>query len=634
MTIKEIGIESSKNQELCRIVVLIKVGWRNDQEVPTGFRNVMDKLSYTSTGLVLRNCLIVTSRLMVKMVMVNQKDYHSNEVKELKDQINEIKNEIDLLKNRLKLIQDLKVKKIEDENIFDGSNIPKTSVKSIKTKSKIIFNENEIITSSFASNQTIDTESSSDEDEKSPDEDELESFVLSQLNELSISNNDDQWTISPTQRKGKNGEYGKRLSSIGFHYVKDRETGTEVQWKCDKPKCPGRAKSYGWKPPVEIVTPHVHLPNKERTQVLIHILTEEDAALNTNDIISRQRINRRRRILDRHGRDPINLCGILISDHLKRTISNKEFFYDDSGSDDPSRILIFTTEDNLSQLKNNLDWYCDGTFDISPTLFLQLYIIHVNINHKDLSLIYALLPDKNKKTYEKLFNMILSLVKVHPNSLNIDFEKAVICAANKVFPNCLIYGCFFHLSQSFLRKVQKKGLINEYYSDDLFRKSYRMMQSLAYLPEKDMIEGFLFLSKSSPSSFKPMLNYLEKNYIGLLKPNSKTSRLKPRFPIQTWNLYDRVLKELPRTNNSVESWHSQIQYNVKRKLKIEALIDLLRDEQSKVETELVKVRMGEVNQRKQSSIQKDRRILKKLKEYNGDFESFLRDFSLNLIDLD
>ena len=68
------------------------------------------------------------------------------------------------------------------------------------------------------------------------------------------------------------------------------------------------------------------------------------------------------------------------------------------------------------------------------------------------------------------------------------------------------------------------------------------MQALAYLPVDDVLEGFELLSNEAPSKFKPILVWLENNYIGKLKPNSRTSRVEPRFPIKMWNLHERVKK--------------------------------------------------------------------------------------------
>ena len=51
-----------------------------------------------------------------------------------------------------------------------------------------------------------------------------------------------------------------------------------------------------------------------------------------------------------------------------------------------------------------------------------------------------------------------------------------------------------------------------------------------------------------------LLLTLRKNFIGrLLRRNHRAS---PHFDIAFWNLYDRVLQRLPRSNNAAEGWHN------------------------------------------------------------------------------
>ena len=43
-----------------------------------------------------------------------------------------------------------------------------------------------------------------------------------------------------------------------------------------------------------------------------------------------------------------------------KLLTNETYFYDDSGSDDKNRILVFTTERNIGSLNKNKNWYGDG----------------------------------------------------------------------------------------------------------------------------------------------------------------------------------------------------------------------------------------------------------------------------------
>ena len=46
-------------------------------------------------------------------------------------------------------------------------------------------------------------------------------------------------------------------------------------------------------------------------------------------------------------------------------------------NDKKQRILIFTTDDNLMMLKNSPIWAVDGTFSVVPSIFVQLFTIHI-----------------------------------------------------------------------------------------------------------------------------------------------------------------------------------------------------------------------------------------------------------------
>ena len=67
------------------------------------------------------------------------------------------------------------------------------------------------------------------------------------------------------------------------------------------------------------------------------------------------------------------------------------------------RVIVFSTTKNFEILKNSTEWYCDGTFDVSPLLFKQVYTINVIMNGKNLPMVYALLPHKQETTYNIFF---------------------------------------------------------------------------------------------------------------------------------------------------------------------------------------------------------------------------------------
>jgi hypothetical protein len=187
-----------------------------------------------------------------------------------------------------------------------------------------------------------------------------------------------------------------------------------------------------------------------------------------------------------------------------------------------------------------------------------MFTIHANINGKVLPLLYALIPNKKEKSYTKMFNMIKNYVKA-PKSFNCDFEKAILNATKKSFKDVKVNGCFFHLAQNLWRHLQQNGLTDEYNKGKKIYKSFQLLKCLPFLPVADVVDGFNLVKSKSPVEFNPMLDYFETYYIGNFKRNSKSIRETPLFPICLWNVYDRVLVDLARTNNSLEVWHKNFE---------------------------------------------------------------------------
>ncbi|KAF0740957.1 Uncharacterized protein FWK35_00022923 [Aphis craccivora] len=102
------------------------------------------------------------------------------------------------------------------------------------------------------------------------------------------------------------------------------------------------------------------------------------------------------------------------------------------------RIILFATDDNLKILTEAKTWYCDGNFNLSPKYFLQLYVIRVQKNDSYVTAVYYFLECKTMSIYEEMFELILTKCAEYelfpdPTYLNVDFEKAVISAAQTIF---------------------------------------------------------------------------------------------------------------------------------------------------------------------------------------------------------
>ena len=81
-----------------------------------------------------------------------------------------------------------------------------------------------------------------------------------------------------------------------------------------------------------------------------------------------------------------------------------------------------------------------------------------------------------------------------------------------------------------------------------------MIPALSFVPVQDLIIAFDELCNHCGIDKRPVLDYLETNYIG---EQCRDRRLPPLFPREFWNMHNRVVNELPRTNNNLEGWHTR-----------------------------------------------------------------------------
>ena len=71
-----------------------------------------------------------------------------------------------------------------------------------------------------------------------------------------------------------------------------------------------------------------------------------------------------------------------------------QFLLFDSGVGDHERI--FGSPEATRLMQQNAHWFCDGTFEVGPELFYQVYTIHAKIGHDVFPCIYVLLPNKTE----------------------------------------------------------------------------------------------------------------------------------------------------------------------------------------------------------------------------------------------
>ena len=251
---------------------------------------------------------------------------------------------------------------------------------------------------------------------------------------------------------------------------------------------------------------------------------------------------------------PVNL-------RLTRTTAQENFLIQDTGVEDENRIIILGSTTDINRLTRCSTWVIDGTFKSAPNLWYQLWVVHGIYFNKTIPFVFAFLPNKTEVTYERVVEFILTKIDsvspgARPSTIIIDYEQAVINVFKRLIPNISLHGCFFHYCQAIWRKVKELGMVRLYTNDDYFRTLIKSFSALAFVTPQQIPDAFESLANELIENFgddemnNSFLEYFMKTWVGRRVP-----RRNPLYPIDMWNCQDISLEGLPRTTNSVESWH-------------------------------------------------------------------------------
>lgn len=325
-------------------------------------------------------------------------------------------------------------------------------------------------------------------------------------------------------------------------------------------------------------------------------MDEATAAAMSSTSAQGRRIKRAR--IDDFPAMPATRAELIIPERFTRS-KNEQFLLYDSGCVD-DRILMFATERNLFYLKRCQIMFMDGTFFVVPPLFSQMYSLQGKIDGWNVPLVYILAPNKTKKTYERVFQVLHEKCDGWaPDHIMSDFELGAINAAKSVFKSSIFHVCLFHFGQSIYSKIQEVGLKKRYSDEPMFALNLRKLIALAFVPASDIPDAFSQLCETeffqpdeddedSPK-LEAILNYFETTYIGIAT-RTQGRRRNAMFSPDLWSVYElvkagkivykiydlfyilfafspiifgsffyfRFFAGLPRTNNSIEAWHGQL----------------------------------------------------------------------------
>ena len=406
---------------------------------------------------------------------------------------------------------------------------------------------------------------------------------------------------------------------LGFAYVFKRNLANGwLSYECERRRryrdCTGKIRVKDNQ--IHVVLQHTHAPDPAKNEKYKVVTAVRDQAQNTQnrpqqilgnalhgvpDAVAanlpllgtmRRNIRRQRRAADNVLPVPATRAALPnpIPPEYTTTKAGDPFLRYDSGDQD--RILIFTTDERLMLLENNENWFIDGTFDVVPLIYTQLFTIHARLQGgKIIPCVYVFLPNKTQVSYTQVLRQVSNLhPNLHPRTILIDFELAIKNSLQAVFPGVIVRGCYFHFTQNIWRKIQASGLQDRYQQDMQFVTEVRMIAAMAFVPQNEVQRVFTVLLNNIDQSLNVILDYIEEFYIGMVR---RGQARRPRFPYSMWGVHGRVIADLPRTNNAVEGWHNRFNRHVGcHHADIWKLIDIIQKEEDLSSVELIHIQQG------------------------------------------
>jgi len=127
----------------------------------------------------------------------------------------------------------------------------------------------------------------------------------------------------------------------------------------------------------------------------------------------------------------------------------------------------------------------------------------------------------------------------NPHTVLVDFKKAALNAITKAYPDATVTGCYFHLCQSVIRKVNEIRMKMDYENNEEIRSYVRCLLALAFVLPDDVEEAFELLSESQRTTVQQLdelTSFFEHIYVWGLRRRGRAATYGPSmFPVATWN---------------------------------------------------------------------------------------------------
>ena len=223
-----------------------------------------------------------------------------------------------------------------------------------------------------------------------------------------------------------NNKGNRKINIDGYDLSIERTTPSTIYWRCAA-RCGSRCVTT-LNCETFIKTPNSHLNHNPKTTAQLESEKRLKEILNTASFAKPSQIATKfhgetssagcsytdsqiKRKVSYEKRKKYEIQNIPISELKKftKTIDGYDFILNDDQKNNHS-IVIFGTDEDVQRLTTSAEWMCDGTFELTPNEYQQLFVILAKINNIWCPLIYVLMKKRTENDHYHAIDVILDKV--------------------------------------------------------------------------------------------------------------------------------------------------------------------------------------------------------------------------------
>nr|CAD2145606.1 unnamed protein product [Meloidogyne enterolobii] len=343
----------------------------------------------------------------------------------------------------------------------------------------------------------------------------------------------------------------------GFRYLKNRDVNIKhynIYWRCSTKRCPGSAYTHeteDGKLMGELKNAHIHLPRPEQRLAEIKRQELKERARNEPSLSGANLVADIRAGIDDEtfvalgsdgslaqlakrektkffGKGCTKKGSDILAIKLPPTLTEKNghsmFLYDSRTAQarDKDAVFVFAHPYMLQQLAGQTTWTIGASFKLAPSPFKHCFVVGVLVRSQLIVAAHALLTENSEQLYMEALNAVVAAIRpAKPRRVITDFENVMVEAAQNVFQEAHVSGCYFRFSQELFRKWTEFNLGDIYGNEDsqagnIARMTFRRIICLALIPMAYVNQAFYkIVEVAGLPQLAEFFFYFKQTFIGL-----------------------------------------------------------------------------------------------------------------------